>query len=54
MTVVEAYAARKKIAPAENKSMYPPDAISMLIESIAQNTTGSVFVPEVCPQLKSK
>ncbi|KAI3447345.1 hypothetical protein Pfo_004010 [Paulownia fortunei] len=46
MTVVEAYACGKKIGPPDNKSLLPPTVISLLIEGIAQNTTGSVFVPE--------
>lgn len=47
MTVVEAHACGEKIDPPENKSLLPPRIISFLIEGIAQNTTGSVFVPEV-------
>lgn len=47
MTVVEAYACGKKTDPPDNKSLFPPRMISLLIEGIAQNTTGSVFVPEV-------
>lgn len=47
MTVVEAYACGKKINPPDNKSLLPPGIVSLLIEGIAQNTTGSVFVPEV-------
>lgn len=47
MTVVEVYACGKKIDPPENKSLFPSNLISLLIEGIAQNTTGSVFVPEV-------
>ena len=31
----------------ESKSQLPPILSSLLIEGIAQNTTGSVFVPEV-------
>ncbi|KAK4414844.1 Calcium-transporting ATPase 8, plasma membrane-type [Sesamum alatum] len=46
MTVVEAYAGGKKIDPPDNKSLLPPRVISLLIEGVAQNTTGSVFVPE--------
>ncbi|KAI3443397.1 hypothetical protein Pfo_000062 [Paulownia fortunei] len=46
MTVVEAYACGKKIDPPDNKSLLPPRVISLLIEGITQNTTGSVFVPE--------
>ncbi|CAA3011349.1 calcium-transporting ATPase 8, plasma membrane-type-like [Olea europaea subsp. europaea] len=46
MTVVKAYSCRNKIDPPDNKSLLPPNIISLLIESIAQNTTGSVFVPK--------
>ncbi|XP_073154857.1 calcium-transporting ATPase 10, plasma membrane-type-like isoform X2 [Henckelia pumila] len=46
MTVVEAHACGKKIDPPDNKSLLPPRVISFLIEGIAQNTTGSIFVPE--------
>ncbi|KAL2503195.1 Calcium-transporting ATPase 8 [Forsythia ovata] len=46
MTVVEAYSCGNKIDPPDNKSLLPPNVISLLIEGIAQNTTGSVFVPE--------
>ncbi|KAK6131661.1 hypothetical protein DH2020_034675 [Rehmannia glutinosa] len=46
MTVVEAYACGEKIDPPDNKSLLSPRVISLLTESIAQNTTGSVFVPE--------
>lgn len=48
MTVVEVHACGKKIDPPDNKSLFPSKVISLLIEGIAQNTTGSVFVPEVC------
>ncbi|KAI3775302.1 hypothetical protein L1987_49873 [Smallanthus sonchifolius] len=46
MTVVEAYICGKKIDPPNNKSELPSRLISLLIESVAQNTTGSVFLPE--------
>ncbi|XP_073158558.1 calcium-transporting ATPase 10, plasma membrane-type-like [Henckelia pumila] len=46
MTVVEVHACGQKIDPPDNKSLLPPPVISYLIEGIAQNTTGSVFVPE--------
>ncbi|KAL3642811.1 Calcium-transporting ATPase 8, plasma membrane-type [Castilleja foliolosa] len=46
MTVVEAYACGRKIDSPDDKSVLPPRVISLLIEAIAQNTTGSVFVPE--------
>lgn len=48
MTAVVAYACGKKIDLPDNKSLLPPKVMSLLIEGIAQNTTGSVFVPEVC------
>lgn len=47
MTVVEAYSCGNKIDPPDNKSLLPSNIMSLLIEGIAQNTTGSVFVPEV-------
>ncbi|KAL8505286.1 hypothetical protein ACS0TY_016499 [Phlomoides rotata] len=46
MTVVEAYACGKKIHPPDNKSQLSPTVLSLLIEGIAQNTTGSVFLAE--------
>ncbi|KAL8039978.1 hypothetical protein ABFX02_10G070500 [Erythranthe guttata] len=46
MTVVEVYACGNKMDSPENKSLVPPRVISLLIEGIAQNSTGSVFVPE--------
>ncbi|XP_024966655.1 calcium-transporting ATPase 8, plasma membrane-type-like [Cynara cardunculus var. scolymus] len=46
MTVVEAYICGKKIDPPSSKSELPSRVVSLLIESVAQNTTGSVFLPE--------
>nr|XP_029148964.1 calcium-transporting ATPase 8, plasma membrane-type isoform X3 [Arachis hypogaea] len=46
MTVVEAYAGGKKNDPPGNKSELSPKLHSLLIEGVAQNTNGSVFVPE--------
>ncbi|GER26956.1 calcium-transporting ATPase 8 family protein [Striga asiatica] len=46
MTVVEAYTCGEKIDPPDNKSVLPVRVVSLLTEGIAQNTTGSVFVPE--------
>ncbi|RDY04261.1 Calcium-transporting ATPase 10, plasma membrane-type [Mucuna pruriens] len=46
MTVIEACICGKKIAPAHDKSQFSPMLRSLLIEGIAQNTNGSVYVPE--------
>ncbi|GAB4838302.1 Calcium-transporting ATPase 10, plasma membrane-type [Ancistrocladus abbreviatus] len=46
MTVVEAYANGKKIDPPNDVSLLSPMLSSLLIEGIAQNTTGSVFLSE--------
>ncbi|KAJ9557670.1 hypothetical protein OSB04_012284 [Centaurea solstitialis] len=46
MTVVEAYICGKKIDLQNSKSELPSRVVSLLIEGIAQNTTGSVFSPE--------
>ena len=48
MAVVEAYVGEKKIDPSDNKSELSPVQYSLLIEGIAQNANGSVYVPEVC------
>ncbi|XLR23444.1 hypothetical protein S83_051350 [Arachis hypogaea] len=45
MTEVEAYAGGKKNDPPGNKSELSPKLHSLLIEGVAQNTNGSVFVP---------
>ncbi|KAK6944577.1 Calcium-transporting P-type ATPase, N-terminal autoinhibitory domain [Dillenia turbinata] len=46
MTVVEAYVSGKKMDPPDDMSLISPMASGLLIEGIAQNSTGSVFVPE--------
>lgn len=47
MTVVEAYVGGKKVVPSDNVDVLSPTVTSLLIEGIAQNTTGSIFEPEV-------
>lgn len=47
MTVVEAYAGGKKIDPPDDNEQLSSTVLSLLIEGIAQNTTGSVYMPEV-------
>ncbi|GAU35731.1 hypothetical protein TSUD_259060 [Trifolium subterraneum] len=44
MTVVEAYAGRNKLNPPDDSSMLHPEALSLINESIAQNSTGNVFM----------
>ncbi|XP_038978235.1 LOW QUALITY PROTEIN: calcium-transporting ATPase 5, plasma membrane-type-like [Phoenix dactylifera] len=46
MTIVVAYVGGKKIDPPDNIESMPSNAVSLLIEGIAQNTTGNVFEPE--------
>ncbi|KAE7997503.1 hypothetical protein FH972_002134 [Carpinus fangiana] len=46
MTVVEAYVGRKRINPPGDSSQLHPLVSSLLVEGIAQNTTGKVFVPK--------
>ena len=47
MTVVAAYVGGEKIDPPDNSQQLSSTASTVLIEGIAQNTTGNVFVPEV-------
>lgn len=47
MTVVEAYVGGKKMDPPESKAQLSTMLSSLLIEGIAQNTNGSVYVPPV-------
>ncbi|XP_008223854.1 PREDICTED: calcium-transporting ATPase 10, plasma membrane-type [Prunus mume] len=46
MTVVEAFTGGKKIDISDNKSDLSPMLSALLVEGIALNTTGSVYVPE--------
>ncbi|XP_056166527.1 calcium-transporting ATPase 10, plasma membrane-type-like isoform X1 [Syzygium oleosum] len=45
MTVVEAYVGGEKMDSANSSSQLPTTIVSLLTESIAQNTNGSVFTP---------
>ncbi|XP_043719455.1 calcium-transporting ATPase 10, plasma membrane-type-like isoform X2 [Telopea speciosissima] len=47
MTVVQAYVGGKKITSFDNNEQLTPTVTSLLIEGIAHNTTGNVFMPEV-------
>ncbi|KAI3410632.1 uncharacterized protein J3R85_018634 [Psidium guajava] len=46
MTVVEAYVGGEKMDSPNSSSQLPTTMVSLLTESIAQNTNGSVFSPE--------
>ncbi|XP_010536881.1 PREDICTED: calcium-transporting ATPase 8, plasma membrane-type [Tarenaya hassleriana] len=46
MTVVEAYAGGDKMDTPDDSSQLPPELNSLLVEGVAQNTTGGVYVPE--------
>lgn len=48
MAVVEAYACLKKVNSSDGKPDLSPMVLSLIIEGVAQNTTGNVYVPEVC------
>jgi Ca2+-transporting ATPase len=47
MTVVEAYFAGIKLDPCDDISQISDDSVTLILEGIAQNTTGTVFLPEV-------
>lgn len=47
MTVVEAYAGRKKLDPPNDSSQLHKVVTSLLHEGVAQNTQGNVYVPKV-------
>jgi len=47
MTVVEAFFAGTKLDPCDDISQISEDSVALIIEGIAQNTTGTVFLPEV-------
>lgn len=47
MTVVEAYVGGERIDYSKKSSHISDILVSLLIEGIAQNTTGSVFISEV-------
>ncbi|CAD6262405.1 unnamed protein product [Miscanthus lutarioriparius] len=46
MTVVEAYFGGKKMDSPDNAQMLSADLTSLIVEGIAQNTSGSIFEPE--------
>ncbi|XP_011623884.1 calcium-transporting ATPase 10, plasma membrane-type [Amborella trichopoda] len=46
MTVVEAFVGGAMVHPPENTEKMSPKVASLITEGIAQNTTGSVFIPE--------
>ncbi|RYQ86267.1 hypothetical protein Ahy_B10g105947 isoform B [Arachis hypogaea] len=48
MIVVEAYAGGRKIDPPSNGLRISPKLQSLLIEGVAQNTNGNVYLPEGC------
>jgi hypothetical protein len=47
MTVVEAYFGGKKMDSPDNAQMLSADVTSLIVEGIAQNTSGSIFETEV-------
>ncbi|KAI4377205.1 hypothetical protein MLD38_014873 [Melastoma candidum] len=46
MTIVEAYVGGTKIDPPDNRENLSADVIDLLIQGIAHNTCGSVYMPE--------
>ncbi|KAH9624541.1 hypothetical protein KSS87_017751 [Heliosperma pusillum] len=46
MTVVDAYAGKKKLSPPGDTSQMTAEHSTLVIEGVAVNTTGSVFVPK--------
>ncbi|XP_050915771.1 calcium-transporting ATPase 9, plasma membrane-type [Lathyrus oleraceus] len=44
MTVVEAYVGRNNLIPPDDSSKFHPEALSLINEIIARNSTGNVFV----------
>uniref|UniRef100_A0A803M9R6 Calcium-transporting ATPase n=1 Tax=Chenopodium quinoa TaxID=63459 RepID=A0A803M9R6_CHEQI len=46
MTVVEAYAGKKKLNPPSDASQMKKELSTLVIEGVAVNTTGSVFAPK--------
>jgi Ca2+-transporting ATPase len=53
MTVVEAYFGGKKMDSPDNAQMLSADVTLLIVEGIAQNTSGSIFEPEVSRHLHS-
>ncbi|KAM7474137.1 hypothetical protein LguiB_021380 [Lonicera macranthoides] len=53
MTVVNAFICGKRIEALDNMSSISPAVTSLLIEGIAHNTTGSVFMPEYTAELRT-
>jgi hypothetical protein len=47
MTVVEAYFGGKKMDSPDNAQSLSVNVTSLIVEGIAQNTSGSIFEPEV-------
>ncbi|XP_073356156.1 calcium-transporting ATPase 5, plasma membrane-type isoform X2 [Aegilops tauschii subsp. strangulata] len=48
MTVVEAYFGGEKMDPPDNTQKLSAAVSTMIIEGTAQNTSGSIFEPELC------